>query len=275
MDNYQWSIIEHESGNRIERFLPSQITREPSLVFVHGNFCGSWCWHDLAKYFAAKGSSCYAVNFRGHWLSDGHAELGNAATEDYVADVEECIKEIGHEVILIGHSMGGIVSQKVTEQNSNIKKLVLLDSAPCRIITEKYFQPDPKISDIIKDLFQPLPDKTIIMAKDIEGIKRILFEKGKVPPEALTRTMMYVGRESADVLMNHARIDVDPDKVTCPVYVMGRTGLGTEEKKDLWNTIADYYNAEKRFISDDISHMMIMEEDWEKHAGTIEEWCFD
>ncbi len=275
MEKYQWSIIELKSGNRIERFMPSQVTRETPLVFVHGNFCGSWCWREVAKYFAARGSVCYAVNFRGHWLSEGHAELGNAATEDYVADVEECIQEIGPEVFLIGHSMGGVVSQKVAEQNSNITKLVLLDSAPCRAITENFFQPDPKINDIIKDLFQPLPDKTVIMAKDMEGTKKILFEKEKVSSETLTRTMMYVGRESADVLMNHARVDVDPDKVTCPVYVMGRTGFGTEEKKDLWNTIAEYYNAEKRLISNDISHMMIMEEDWEVHARTIESWCFE
>ncbi|MFC1670563.1 alpha/beta hydrolase, partial [Spirochaetota bacterium] len=221
-----------------------------------------------------RGSDCYAVNFRGHWLSDGHAELGKAITEDYVMDVEECLDEIGRPVFLIGHSMGGIVSQKVAEQNKSIMKLILLDSAPCKAITEEFFQPDPKVSEIIKDLFQPLPDNTFLMARDMEKVIKVLFEKNKVSPETISQSMMYFGRESAHVLMNHARLSIEPDNVICPVYVMGRTGYGAGEKKDLWHTLADYYNAEGRHISDNISHMMFMEEDWKENAGIIGKWCW-
>jgi len=208
-----------------------------------------------------------------HWLSKGHAELGKAVTEDYVKDVEECLKTIGAEVILVGHSMGGIVCQKVAESN-RVKKLILLDSAPCKEITETCFQANPEVNQVLKDLFKPQPDGTVIMERDKEKIKKIIFEKDKVAEETLAQTVAYMGRESAHVLKNHAFLAVDPPKINCPVYIVGRKGMGNDKNPDLWHALADYYNAADRFISGDISHGMFMEDDWQEHAALIEGWCF-
>ena len=271
--SYLWSIMELESGICMEHCLPSTTIRKTPMLFVHGNFCGSWCWRNFLKYFARRGTSCYALNFRGHWLSKGHAELGNAVTEHYVADVEDCLQAIGVEVILVGHSMGGIVSQKVAEQN-RIKSLILLDSAPCREITETYFQSNPKINQMLQDLFKHQPDGTVVMGREEEKIKKILFEKDKVSEEILAQTIAYLGSESAHVIKTHPFLSVDPKKINCPVYVMGRTVFGNEKNPNLWHALADYYNADDRCISGDISHCMIMENDWQEHAGLVEKWCF-
>lgn len=269
--NYLRFIMELASGICMEHYLPSRTEKPNHMLFVHGNFCGSWCWRNLLTYFARRGTSCYAVNFRGHWLSEGHAELGKVVTEDYVKDVEDCLQAIGSEVILVGHSMGGIVSQGVAE-NNQIKSLILLDSAPCKEITETCFQVNPEVNKVLKDLFKPQPDGTVIMERDKEKIKKIIFEKNKVSEEILTQTVACMGRESAHVLKNHAFLSVDPKKIGCPIYVMGRKGMGNDENPDLWHALADYYNATDRFVSGDISHNMFMENDWEKHAARIEKW---
>jgi pimeloyl-ACP methyl ester carboxylesterase len=270
--SYQWSIIELGSGIVMEQFLPSRQVTQTPMLFVHGNFCGSWCWHNLLKYFAGRGFPCYALNFRGHWLSNGHAKLGKAVTEHYVEDAEECLKTIGTKVILVGHSMGGIVCQKVAEKNS-LKSLILLDSAPCKEVTENFLQTKPEVNQVLKDLFKLQPDGTVMMKQDREKIKIILFEKDKVSDETLTQTTAYLGRESAHVLKNHAFLSADPQKIDCHVYVMGRTGLGNNKNPDLWHALADYHNAADRYISDDISHAMFMEDDWQEHARLIEKWC--
>jgi pimeloyl-ACP methyl ester carboxylesterase len=269
--SYQRLIIELTSGVCLEHYLPSGTKKHYHMLFVHGNFCGSWCWRNLLTYFARRDISCYAVNFRGHWISEGHAELGKAVTENYVKDVEDCLQVIGSEVILVGHSMGGIVSQKVAEYN-RIEKLILLDSAPCKEITETCFQANPEVSQVLKDLFKSQLDGTVIMEKDKEKIKKIVFEKNKVSEETLAQTVAYLGKESAHVLKNHAFLTVDPKKIGCPVYVMGRKGMGNNNNPDLWHALADYYNAADRFISGDISHNMFMENDWEEHALRLEKW---
>jgi pimeloyl-ACP methyl ester carboxylesterase len=271
--NYQRFNVELENGIVMEHYLPSRTERPNPMFFVHGNFCGSWCWRNFLTYFASRGTPCYAVNFRGHWLSDGHAKLGEAITEDYVRDVEECVEAISAEVILVGHSMGGIVSQKVAE-NNRVKSLVLLDSAPCKTITESCFQSRPETNQVIQDLFKPEPDGTVVMKRDKEKIKQILFEKDNVADETLAQAVAYMGRESALVLKNHAFLAVDPKKIGCPVYVMARKGMGNDKNPDLWHALADYYNAADRFISGDMSHNMFMENNWEEHAARIEKWCF-
>jgi len=268
------SIKELTRGIVMECCIPSQQSTKTPLLFVHGNFCGSWCWRNLLIYFAQRGVSCYAVNFRGHWLSAGHAALGTAITEHYVEDVEQCLAAIGTGVILFGHSMGGIVSQKVAENNP-VKSLILVDSAPCREITENCFQPKPEVGDILKDLFKPLSDGTVVMERNRDMIKKILFETGNVSEETLAQATAYLGRESAHVLKNHAFISVDPQKVTCPVYVIGRTGYGNQKNPDLWHALADYYHAADRYISGDIGHCMYMEKNWQHHAARFEKWCFE
>jgi len=270
---YRRSIIELENGLCMEQFEPAKATGKTPMLFAHGNFAGSWCFHNLLAYFAERGVASHAVNYRGHWLSGGHAELGKAVTEDYVTDVEACLRSIGREAILVGHSMGGVVGQLTAERN-RLEKLVLLDSGPCKEITETYFQPRPGMGHLLRELYEAEPDRTIRMKRNPEGIKAVFFERDKVSDETLARTVAFLGPESSHVVQNHAFISVDPKKFSCPVYVLGREGLGNEEKPDLWHALADYLNAKERHISGEISHNMFMERDWEAHAARIEKWCF-
>ncbi|MCK5186819.1 MAG: hypothetical protein KAR43_06745, partial [Deltaproteobacteria bacterium] len=128
------------------------------------------------------------------------------------------------------------------------------------------------LNKVLKDLFNHQPDGTVLMEKDKDKIKKIVFEKNKVSEETLSQTVAFMGRESAHVLKNHAFLSVDPKKITCSVYLIGRKGLGNDENPDLWHALADYYNATDRFVSGDISHNMFMENDWEKHAELILNW---
>lgn len=270
--SYMRSIMELESGLCVERYLPAVTRSRNPLLFVHGNFHGSWMWRFFLDYFSSRGISCYALNFRGHWLSRGHAELGRAAVDDYVQDVHECLAAIGGQAILIGHSMGGVVSQKAAE-GTPLKKLILLDSAPCKAVTEGFFELDQKRKEMTGTMFIPQPDGTLLWAKDRDKTSALLFEKNKVSAEVLAETVDCLGRESARVLQNHALLAVDPGKITCPVYVLGRTGLGNRKNPDLWDALADYLGAADRSIRGDMSHNMMLEDDWQEHATLIERWC--
>jgi pimeloyl-ACP methyl ester carboxylesterase len=270
--NYTWSIIELENELRMESFLPSGDSGKAPLVFVHGNFCGSWCYHNFARYFAGRGIPCHLVNFRGHWLSGGHGELGKAVTEDYVADVETCIESIGQRVVLVGHSMGGVVSQKVAERG-DLEALVLLDSGPCKYLTENFFRPDPQIMPVLQAVFKPQVDGTVRLDPQVDKLKQIFFEKDNVSNEMLIQTVSYLGRESAKALQKHPLLPVDPSKITCDVYVIGRRGSGNEKNPDLWDAMADYFDAKGRHISSEISHNMFAENNWVEHAERIESWC--
>jgi pimeloyl-ACP methyl ester carboxylesterase len=271
---YTRSILTLGEGLRVEQYKPLRQKHPAPLLFVHGIFHGSWVWWNFMDFFASRGSTCYALNFRGHFLSSGHDRLGNAVVEDYVTDVKTCLTAIGKEVILIGHSMGGVVSQKVAE-GVRLHKLILLDSAPCRQITETFLELDPERLAITRSAFLPLPDGTSVMERSLDTVRNLLFEKNKVSDEALMQTFAFLGRESTLVLQKHGFQPVNPAEIACPVYVLGRTGLGNSRNPNLWDALADYLHAAGRSIRNDISHNMMCEQDWQEHARLIEKWCLE
>ena len=270
---YTRSLLTLDGGLCVEQFEPLRPKNFPVLVFAHGNFHGSWLWWNFMDFFASRGIACYGLNYRGHFLSSGHDRLGLAVVEDYVADVKTALSAIGRDVILVGHSMGGIVSQKVAE-SSCLQKLILLDSAPCKKLTETILEVSPERLERTRSGFLHLPDGTSIMDRNTEAVREMLFEHNKVSDEAFWQTFAFLGRESTQVLQKHAFMPVSPEKISCPVYVLGRTGFGNSSNPDLWDALADYLGAADRSIRSDISHNMMCEQDWQEHARLIQRWCF-
>jgi pimeloyl-ACP methyl ester carboxylesterase len=98
------------------------------LLFVHGAFCGAWCWEEhFLPYFAGRGYDAWAVDLRGHGLHG--EEAGMASVEDYVADVLAAVRTIGTPPVLLGHSMGAIVVQRAW-QRAQARALALMAPVP-------------------------------------------------------------------------------------------------------------------------------------------------
>ncbi|MCX8042946.1 MAG: alpha/beta fold hydrolase, partial [Desulfobacterota bacterium] len=222
---YTRSILTWGRGLCVEHYMPKQLRHTAALLFVHGICHGSWVWWRFMEYFSSRGFACFAVNLRGHFLSSGHGTLGQATVDDYIDDVITCCNALSLPIVLIGHSMGGIVCQKVAEK-IRVHKLILLDSAPCRYVTENYLSLDPARLELSRRAFVMLPDGTVYIDPQPAIVRKLLFEKDNVSEEALMQTVSLLGRESAAVAAQHGFVPIDPDKIQCPVSVLGRTGLG-------------------------------------------------
>lgn len=269
--NYKRMLTELKGGICLESCLPGETERSFSMLFVHGNFCGSWCFRHLMGYVAGQGIPCHGVNFRGHWLSGHHADLGTYVSADYVNDVLTCLESIEGDVVLLGHSMGGVICQKVAEQR-DLLGLVLLDSAPCKEITKNYLTPDASVNELLGQLMIVHQDGTLSLKKDKAKIEKLFFGAGRVSSETVAQTVAFLGRESLTVLKEHPYLEVDASKVRCPVAVIGRKGHGNQKKPDLWHAVADYFGASKRFISDEMGHAMFLQENWKELADRILSW---
>lgn len=104
--------------------------RRPPLLFVHGLGHGAWCWAEHWLDAAAeRGYASYAVSLRGHGGSGGATRLTRTTTRDYVHDVLQAITDLPEPPVLVGHSMGGLVSQLVADRYP-VRGLVLLTPAP-------------------------------------------------------------------------------------------------------------------------------------------------
>ena len=84
-----------------------------NFVLVHGSFHGAWCWEKLVPLLEARGHTVVAPNLPASGGDPAPPET--ADLENYTARITGVIDAIAGPVILVGHSMGGIVSSQVAE----------------------------------------------------------------------------------------------------------------------------------------------------------------
>jgi len=98
-----------------------------TFVMIHGSWHGGWAWQGVERQLSKKGHRAQAPTLPGH--GPGATRLG-VAHEDCVRSVVSHIQEQRLEdVILVGHSFGGSVIQKVAEEIPGlIERTVFLDA---------------------------------------------------------------------------------------------------------------------------------------------------
>jgi pimeloyl-ACP methyl ester carboxylesterase len=110
----------------------------PPVVFAHGGMGSAWVWHEYMRYLAQNGIISYAVSLRGHGASWQpsffrmlYATTLRNLADDLVAGVKAVQERERSEVVLVGHSSGGGLSQFiVAEADIQVKGIGLLGAIP-------------------------------------------------------------------------------------------------------------------------------------------------
>ncbi|MBM9502099.1 alpha/beta hydrolase [Leptospira sp. 201903071] len=108
----------------------SSSSGKPPILFVHGAWHGGWCWNEnFVPYFQKAGYEVYTLDLRGHGKSLSIGSFRWTSIGNYVQDVRKVLAQLPESTVLVGHSMGGLVVQKILE-TAHIPKAVLLASVP-------------------------------------------------------------------------------------------------------------------------------------------------
>jgi pimeloyl-ACP methyl ester carboxylesterase len=99
-----------------------------TFVLVHGGGHGGWCWQRVARALRAEGHEVHTPTLTGF---GDRAHLEAADFEVFVQDVAALLElEDLHDVVLVGHSMGGTVIPRVAERvPERIARVVWLTAA--------------------------------------------------------------------------------------------------------------------------------------------------
>ena len=135
------SRMEHRMAPNINRVgdltvfveRPASPKGKPPVLLIHGMFGGAWLWEKYQAYLARSGYESHAMNLRGHHGSRPVRDIGKVSLDDYVADALEVAAALKNPIVM-GHSMGGLIAQKVAEAGG-CRAAVLIASAPPRWIT--------------------------------------------------------------------------------------------------------------------------------------------
>ena len=103
----------------------SQDTTAPATYFlVHGGWCASWCWDFNKPALEKAGHTVLTFDLPGH--GDNTAiDLTKVTLADHVKALQDFISKIDGKVILVAHSMTGMVIAQIAENiPEKIDKLV-------------------------------------------------------------------------------------------------------------------------------------------------------
>lgn len=96
-----------------------------AYVLIHGAWHGSWCWDKVVRLLNGKGHKVEAPDLPGH--GKDKTPIREVSLQAYVDRVCKVLDGQPEPVILVGHSMGGVViSQAAEYRPEKIKTLVYL-----------------------------------------------------------------------------------------------------------------------------------------------------
>ncbi|WP_413467230.1 alpha/beta fold hydrolase [Pleurocapsa sp. FMAR1] len=83
-------------------------------ILIHGSWHGSWCWNKVATLLEQAGHKAIAPDLPSH--GDDRTPIFEVTLQSYEDRVCEVVKAQTEPVILVGHSMAGIVITQAAEQ---------------------------------------------------------------------------------------------------------------------------------------------------------------
>lgn len=209
-----------------------EIKKRPPIIFVHGAYTGSWMWSKYIPHFINKGWTCYVMNMRSHYKSRV-MDFTKISFDDYLEDIKEVIAECREVPIIIGFSMGGILSQKLAEI-VEIAALILIDTC----ISKEVYKIAPykeNYKSSIENIIDPAPTRQETFSID-ESEEDIAFQR------------KYLSMESSKVMSTildyeiTGGISIDSSLIKCPCLVVKSVSNKDSDRRG--RVIAEYLNAD-------------------------------
>jgi len=113
----------------VRRYQTDSRDADRSVLLVHGMSEHGQCYQHVAEAMVARGWNVVLPDLRGHGQSGGdHIHVNDFS--EYVADLKRIFDESGlrsQNTVLVGHSMGGLISARFVQQfPQNVSALALL-----------------------------------------------------------------------------------------------------------------------------------------------------
>jgi len=250
-----------------------------TIVFIHGLFMTYRCWDGWLQRFQNKGYTCVAVPYPGREktvteLRKAHPdpEVGKLTFDSVLAHHEAIIKAMPEPPILIGHSMGGLLTQVLLNRGLGAGGVAISTAPPQGLLSFKFsfFRSNWAALNPLNPTNRPyvMPFSAFQYAF-VNGLpepeQRAIYEE-HVPPEAL-------GIPRGVLSSRNAKIDFA--RAHAPLLIIGG-GIDHIIPVSLVRANAARYKASSS-ITDykefpDRNHYGFAQKGWEPMADFVEDW---
>jgi pimeloyl-ACP methyl ester carboxylesterase len=249
----------------------------PETIFmIHGMWGGSWVWRNYKDFFEKENYRCVTTTLRFHDMDlkdTPHPQLGTTSLLDYAQDLEQEIRQLGPNPIVMGHSMGGLLAQ-ILAGRGLAKALVLLTPAsPAGIIAltpsvvKSFWSAQTKWAFWKRPMRQTFDEAVYSMLHLVpveerrEAYDKFVYESGRAGYEI--GYWLFDKRKAAYV---------DETKVRCPVLVIAG-GKDRITPASVVRKVADKYKAVSTYKEfEDHAHWVLAEPGWPEIAEHVLNW---
>ncbi|MBU8541205.1 alpha/beta hydrolase [Falsiroseomonas tokyonensis] len=235
----------------------------PALLLLHGAACGSWVWAEgFGARLAAAGHAVFAPGFN-RGTPDRPAGLA-----DYMADARAAMAALHRRVVLVGHSLGGLVAQRLLDA-PEVAGLALLAPAPPEGLAWASWRlalADPPLWRAVARMTEP--GGTVAEAA---LLRRALFGPGMAEAVALHH-LARMGAESRLALL-----EAQAPQPVPPAWGLGRPLVVFGGRRDplvppdaVVRTAA--WHAAPFALLDGMGHAMMLDLGWEALADRLAGW---
>jgi pimeloyl-ACP methyl ester carboxylesterase len=250
-----------------------------TILMLHGAFCGGWAFEPWRAFFGAHGYRCIAPDLRHHDRpprAEPHPDLGTTSIRDYVDDLAEMIAELDEKPIVMGHSMGGLVAQKLAARGLATAAVLLAPSPPWGLLPSTEYEAAAALGMLSAGAFWREPLHPIFQIAADQSLHLLPRQQQK---EVFSRFVPESGQAVFEIMywmMDWRRAShVDPHRVTCPVLVLagGKDRVNTSRTV---RRIAQRYRARADYEEFPAhGHWLIGEPGWEELAETCRRWLVE
>ena len=264
------------------RLLTNGIKMRPvmdeTIVMIHGMWGGGWCWDHYKSFYQKKGYRCITPTLRYHHMNpndEPDRRLGTVSLVEYADDLEKLIRKLDSPVILMGHSMGGLLAQILASRILVDALVLFAPASPYGImaltpsvvrsfwstLTTWGFWKKPGRQTFKEASYSTLG--VLPTEIKIEEFDKFVYESGRAVFEI---GFWYFDSKKATM--------VDESKITCPVLIIA----GSEDKitpTSVARKIADKYKEVAVYREfENHGHWVIGEPDWRKIAVYTSDWLY-
>ena len=240
----------------------------PTVVMTHGAFCGGWAFEAFRAPFEAQGWTVLTPDLPGHGPRGSVAGLSMSEYADWLTRLCATLTE---SPVLLGHSMGGLVSQMAARRVQPRALVLLAPSAPWGVAGSSIEEAITAFGVGMADPFwsgQVLPDRGLMRS---HGLDRVPREQRDA---ILDRLVPESGRAVREVL----NWWMDPFMTTSVgAGPLGCPALAVAGERDVVHPVGTVRQTAERIgatlrVMPGMSHWLIGEQDWETVADLALEW---
>lgn len=230
------------------------------ILFVPGGYHGAWCYAHFIEACDDAGVPSAAIDLRGHGGLEQAPEFPATTLEDYADDLVAAMDWIAQPVVLVGHSMAGLIAPLAAIQRRSLTAgLVLLTpSPPGNMQGAQLVRPVPEDRPISPPS-SALAQERFLGGEEIADESELIDRLCPESPRALNQRYRLA-------------IEIDASAINCPVLCVS-AGRDTPERHPPGqdSAAAAFYSAEHIHFATS-PHSMMYAPGWRNVLDALVKW---